>query len=112
MWSGFERAVVPISVSIITADQAAKILEKSEGHFGDFKSKAISRLASLRRSLRSRMQTVANCMLVSTSRVIAFIGMALPKPKMRTDTSRHSKSFSRSVRAFATRSWSARVAQG
>ena len=41
MWSGFERAVVPISVSIITADQAAKILEKSEGHFGDFKSKAI-----------------------------------------------------------------------
>jgi ATP-dependent DNA helicase RecG len=41
LWSGFERAVVPISVSIITADQAAKILEKSEGHFGDFKSKAI-----------------------------------------------------------------------
>jgi ATP-dependent DNA helicase RecG len=32
---------MPIAVSTISADQAARILEKTEGHFGDFKSKAI-----------------------------------------------------------------------
>jgi len=32
---------MPISVSTISSEQAARILEKTEGHFGDFKSKAI-----------------------------------------------------------------------